>query len=72
MSPKKMIGLSFAAPAAKLYEVFDKLKPPKPLAFGAYYANQKSAFPTVRGSSSTSRMFWMPVRYMIMRSKPRP
>ena len=25
MSPKKMIGLSFAAPAAKLYEVFDKL-----------------------------------------------
>ncbi len=22
MSPKKMIGLSFAAPAAKLYEVF--------------------------------------------------
>jgi hypothetical protein len=26
MSPKKMIGLSFAAPAAKLYEVFCKLK----------------------------------------------
>ena len=25
MSPKKMIGLSFAAPAAKLYEVFVKL-----------------------------------------------
>ena len=25
MSPKKMIGLSFAAAAAKLYEVFDKL-----------------------------------------------
>ena len=25
MSPEKMIGLSFAAPAAKLYEVFDKL-----------------------------------------------
>ena len=25
MSPKKMIRLSFAAPAAKLYEVFDKL-----------------------------------------------
>ena len=24
MSPKKMIGLSFAAAAAKLYEVFDK------------------------------------------------
>ena len=26
MSPEKMIGLSFAASAAKLYEVFDKLK----------------------------------------------
>ena len=26
----------------------------------------------VRGKGSTSRMFWMPVRYMIMRSKPRP
>lgn len=25
MSPKKMISLSFAAPAAKLYEVLDKL-----------------------------------------------
>ena len=25
MSPKKMIGLSFAAAAAKLYEVFDKM-----------------------------------------------
>jgi len=25
MSPKKIIGLSFAAPAAKLYEVFEKL-----------------------------------------------
>ena len=30
MSPKKMIGLSFAAPAAKLYEIFDKPeKPPR-------------------------------------------
>ena len=26
----------------------------------------------VRGKGSTSRMFWMPVRYMIIRSKPRP
>ena len=26
MSPEKMIGFPFAAPAAKLYEVFDKLK----------------------------------------------
>ncbi len=25
MSPEKIIGLSFAAAAAKLYEVFDKL-----------------------------------------------
>ncbi len=25
MSPEKMIGLSFAAAAVKLYEVFDKL-----------------------------------------------
>ena len=25
MSPEKMIGLSFAAPAAKLYEVFAEL-----------------------------------------------
>ena len=28
MSPEKMIGLSFAAPLAKLYEVFDKLTTP--------------------------------------------
>ena len=33
---------------------------------------QKSALPTVRGCSSTSRMFDTPVRYMTMRSKPRP
>ena len=26
----------------------------------------------VRGKGSTSRMFWMPVRYMIIRSKPKP
>ena len=34
--------------------------------------NQKSALPTVRGCSSTSRMLLTPVRYMTMRSKPRP
>jgi len=28
MSPKKMIGLSFAAPAAKLYEVFLQAEKP--------------------------------------------
>ena len=40
---------------------------------GAFlYANQKSALPTVRGCSSTSRMLLTPVRYMTMRSKPRP
>ena len=33
---------------------------------------QKSALPVVRGCSSTSRMFDTPVRYMTMRSKPRP
>jgi len=27
MSPKKMIGLSFAAAAAKLYEVFEQAEP---------------------------------------------
>ena len=31
MSPEKMIGLSFAAAAAKLYEVFDKLIRPRQL-----------------------------------------
>ena len=34
--------------------------------------SQKSALPTVRGCSSTSRMLLMPVRYMTIRSKPRP
>ncbi len=33
---------------------------------------QKSALPVVRGKGSTSRMLAMPVRYMIMRSKPMP
>ena len=36
----------------------------------AVHASQKPY--AVRGKGSTSRMFWMPVRYMIMRSKPRP
>ena len=31
MSPKKMIGLSFAAPAAKLCEAFEKLSAPLPV-----------------------------------------
>ena len=35
-------------------------------------ADQNSALPVVRGCSSTSRMFETPVRYMTMRSKPRP
>ncbi len=34
--------------------------------------NQNSAEPVVRGNGSTSRMFAMPVRYITMRSKPRP
>ena len=34
--------------------------------------NQKSAFPTVRGCSSTSRMLLTPVRYITIRSKPNP
>ena len=34
MSPEKMIGLSFAAAAAKLYEVFDKLITPSVCADG--------------------------------------
>ena len=33
---------------------------------------QNSAFPVVRGWSSTSRMLETPVRYITMRSKPRP
>ena len=33
---------------------------------------QKSALPVVLGKGSTSRMLAMPVRYMIMRSKPMP
>ena len=36
------------------------------------YRDQNSALPTVLGWSSTSRMLEMPVRYMTMRSKPRP
>ena len=34
--------------------------------------NQNSAVPTVRGWGSTSRMLLTPVRYMTIRSKPRP
>ena len=34
MSPEKMIGLSFAAAAAKLYEVLDKLITPSVCADG--------------------------------------
>ena len=34
--------------------------------------DQNSALPVVRGCSSTSRMLLTPVRYMTMRSKPRP
>ena len=34
MSPKKMIRLSFAAPAAKGYEVFDKLSGVPPTSGG--------------------------------------
>ena len=36
------------------------------------WLTQNSALPTVLGCSSTSRMLEMPVRYMTMRSKPRP
>ena len=38
----------------------------------AFFFSQNSALPTVRGWSSTSRMLLTPVRYMTMRSKPRP
>ena len=38
----------------------------------AVFAFQKSALPTVLGCSSTSRMLETPVRYITMRSKPRP
>lgn len=34
--------------------------------------HQNSALPTVRGCSSTSRMLLTPVRYITIRSKPRP
>ncbi len=34
MSPEKMIGLSFAAAAAKLYEVLGKLSLPRAIACG--------------------------------------
>jgi len=38
MSPKKMIGLSFAAAAAKLYEVFEKL-PKTPAWYAGVFAS---------------------------------
>jgi len=34
MSPEKMIGLSFAAAAAKLYEVFEQAVTPRAIACG--------------------------------------
>ena len=39
---------------------------------GAHPKFQNSALPTVRGWGSTSRMLAMPVRYITIRSKPRP
>ena len=39
---------------------------------GAHPKFQNSALPTVRGWGSTSRMLAMPVRYMTIRSNPRP
>jgi hypothetical protein len=42
MSPKKMIGLSFAAAAAKLYEVFGQAEAPHPRMRGVLaYLNKK-------------------------------
>ena len=43
MSPKKMIGLSFAAPAAKGYEVFDKPEAPIANAMGASFLCRRLA-----------------------------
>ncbi len=66
---------AFFAPAgANSTRFWDKLNAPESrwLSGAFLYADQKSAFPTVRGCSSTSRMLLTPVRYMTMRSKPRP
>ena len=38
----------------------------------AFFLSQKSALPVVLGWSSTSRILLTPVRYITMRSKPRP
>ena len=46
--------------------------PPGRAPFQTDSIHQKSALPTVRGCSSTSRMLLTPVRYMTIRSKPRP
>ena len=50
MSPKKMIGLSFAAAAAKGYEVFDKLERARVLPAHALHLsrNQKKSQPRQR------------------------
>ena len=44
----------------------------RPVSAQYFRFSQNSALPTVRGCSSTSRMLLMPVRYMTIRSKPRP
>ena len=61
----------------RLYAAVRPLKPHKKArhgrpcrAFSRF--SQNSALPTVRGCSSTSRMLLTPVRYITMRSKPRP
>ncbi len=68
------------AECSEIFEVFQRNlcireKKATPL-FGRtafrYAADQKSALPTVRGCSSTSRMLFTPVRYITIRSKPKP
>ena len=46
----------------------------KKLPFGSFlrFSTYISMFAVVLGNGSTSRMFCMPVTYMMIRSKPRP
>ena len=67
-------GVAIRPPPPKMLFPSRKKRAPPPgrAPFQTDSIHQKSALPTVRGCSSTSRMLLTPVRYMTIRSKPRP
>ena len=72
--PVRKLVVAIRPPSPKMLFPSRKKRAPPPgrAPFQTDSIHQKSALPTVRGCSSTSRMLLTPVRYMTIRSKPRP